>query len=142
MLLEHALLFGGVGGVGGGAGTPQMGVELGEPVRRGRGRMELPVSLEIPLAAFITLPAGGKWIATLELRVAAMDERGDRSDIPVIPLEFPFDRQPPEGGDGHVRYDTRLALRPIEQHLILAVHDRVSGKVSTAEVDVVPPAGR
>ncbi len=139
MLLEQTLLF---GGVGGGAGANAMGLELGEPVRTGRSTMELPVSLAIPLSSFTTLPAGGKWIATLELRVAAMDERGDRSDIPVVPLQFPFDRQPPEGAGGHVRYDTRLALRRIEQHLILAVFDRVSGRVTTAEADVVPPAGR
>jgi VWFA-related protein len=131
MMLEHTLLF------GGGTSTATMDIELGKPERTRRNEMEIPISLRIPLASFMTLPAGGKWIADLELHVGAMDDRGDRSAIPIIPLHFPFDRQPPATG-GHVRYDTRLALRRIQQHLVLALFDPLSGKVTTAEADVEP----
>jgi hypothetical protein len=37
-----------------------------------------------------------------------------------------------------VRYETTLKLRKIGQHLIVAIYDPLSGKITTAEADVVP----
>lgn len=130
MMVEHALLFGG-------AGTAQMPMQAGKPARSGRKEMELPVSLAIPLSSITVLPVDRKYATDLELRFAAMDERGDRSDVPVIPLHLTFDTPPPAGG-GHIRYDTVLKLRRIEQHLIATLYDPLSGKITTAEIDVKP----
>ena len=130
MMVEHALLFGG-------AGTAKMAMQLGKPARSGRKEMEVPVSLAIPLSSITVLPVDRKYATDLELRFAAMDERGDRSDVPLIPLHLTFDTPPPTGG-GHIRYDTRLKLRRIEQHLIATLYDPLSGKITTAEIDVAP----
>jgi len=130
MMVEHALLFGG-------AGTAKMALQVGKPARSGRKEMELPISLAIPLSSITVLPVGGKYATDLELRFAAMDEHGDRSDIPLIPLHLTFNTPPP-AGEGHIRYDTQLKLRRIEQHVIATLFDPLSGKITTAEIDVAP----
>lgn len=130
MMVEHALLFGG-------AGTAKMSMQVGKPARSGRKEMEVPISLTIPLSSVTVLPVDGKYSTDLELRFAAMDEHGDRSDVPLIPLHLSFDTPPPAGG-GHIRYDTRLKLRRIEQHLIATLFDPLSGKITTAAVAVAP----
>lgn len=129
MMVEHALLF------GGNAATPTMPIAVGTGKRTSRKEMLVPLSLTIPLSSITLLRSGNRYVTQLELRVAAMDERGDRSEIPVIPLHFDFDRPPPPSG-GHIRYDTELQLRRIEQHLIVTLFDPLSGKITTAEADV------
>ncbi len=131
LMVESAMLFGTPPGA-----TP-MPIQLGEPVRTGRKEMEVPLSIAIPVDAFTTLPVDGKHVAELQLRVHAMDADGERSDMPVIPIRIST-KQPPEAGK-YVRYDTKLRLRQIEQHVVMAVFDPVSGKISTAETDVRPP---
>ncbi len=130
MMVEHALLFGG-------AGTAKMPMQVGKPARSGRKEMEVPITLTIPLSSITVLPVDGKYSTDLELRFAAMDERGDRSDVPMIPLHLSFDTPPPAGG-GHIRYDTRVKLRRIEQRLIATLFDPLSGKITTAEIDIAP----
>ncbi|HWN45584.1 MAG TPA: VWA domain-containing protein [Thermoanaerobaculia bacterium] len=130
MMVEHALLFGG-------AGTAKMPMQVGKPARSGRKEMEVPISLAIPLSSITVLPVDRKYSTDLELRFAAMDEHGDRSEVPMIPLHLSFDTPPPAGG-GHIRYDTRLKLRRIEQRVIATLFDPLSGKITTAEVDVAP----
>jgi hypothetical protein len=100
--------------------------------------MQLPVSLAIPVDAVTFVPVAGKHAAQLELRIAAVDEKGDRSDIPVIPLGLTADAPPPAGG--YLPYNTKLTLRRLAHHLIFAVYDPLSGKIMTAEADVAPPA--
>lgn len=130
MMVEHALLFGG-------AGTAKMSMEVGKPARSGRKEIEVPVSLAIPLSSITVLPVDRKYATDLELRFAAMDEHGDRSEVPLIPLHLSFDTPPPASG-GHIRYDTKLKLRRIEQHLIATLFDPLSGKITTAEIDIAP----
>jgi hypothetical protein len=129
MMVEHALLF------GGSADTPVMPIQVGKGQRTSRKEMLVPISLTIPLSSITVLRTGNGYQTQLELRVAAMDERGDRSEIPVIPLQLTFDKPPPPGG-GHITYDTDLQLRRIEQHLIVTLFDPLSGKITTAEADV------
>ena len=130
MMVEHALLFGG-------AGTAKMPMQVGKPARSGRKEMEVPITLTIPLSSITVLPVDGKYSTDLELRFAAMDEHGDRSDVPMIPLHLSFDTPPPAGG-GHIRYDTRVKLRRIEQRLIATLFDPLSGKITSADIDVAP----
>lgn len=137
MIVESALLFGNP------PGAASMPMEVGKPVASGRREMVVPVTLAIPLSSLTLVPYEGKLVAELELRVSALDEKGNRADVPVIPIRLTTDKEPPKdstGQAGHVRYDTRLKLRKIGQHLILAIFDPVSGKITTAEADVVPPS--
>lgn len=137
MIVESALLFGNP------PGAASMPIEVGKPVARGRREIEVPVTLAIPLSSMTLVPYEGRYVAELELRVSALDAKGNRADVPVIPIRLTADKEPPRDGTGqqagHVRYETRLRLRKIEQRLILAIFDPVSGKITTAEADVVPP---
>lgn len=131
MMVENALLFGG-------RGSAVMPMELGKPQRTATKEMELPVTLTIPLSSITVLPVDGKYSTALTLRFAALDERGDRSEIPAIPVKWSFDAPPPADGSGTIRYDTRLKLRRIDQKIIVALFDPLSGKVTTAEAQVKP----
>lgn len=133
LMVESAMLFGAP------PGTGQMPIQLGKPVQAGRKEMDLPLSLAIPVASFETLPVDGKYVAELELRVYAMDQDGNRSDMPVIPIRISTQEPPAEGK--FVRYDTRLRLRRTGQHLVMAIYDTLSGKITTAETDITPEKG-
>jgi VWFA-related protein len=130
MVVESAMLFGSP------PGAKPMPMEVGTPVRDGRKEMVLPITLAIPVAGLTVVPLDGKHVAEMELRVAAVDEKGDRSDIPVVPLRMTLDQPPPS--EAYLRYDTKIRLRRIEQHLIVAIFDPLSGHILTAEADVKP----
>ncbi len=134
MIVESALLFGNP------PGAASMPMEIGKPVAKGRREIEVQVTLAIPLSSMTVVPLDGKHVAELELRISALDEKGNRSDVPVIPIRLVADRPPSPAEGQYVRYDTTLRLRKIGQHLIVAVFDPLSGKITTAEADV--PVGR
>jgi VWFA-related protein len=128
--VESAMLFGSP------PGAEKLPVQLGEPVRAGRREVELPVTITIPTTAITTVPLNGKFAAELELRVAALDERGDRSDIPVIPIKLSFDQKPDPGK--FITYEIRLRLRRAKHHLVFAVFDPLDGRILTTEADIAP----
>jgi VWFA-related protein len=131
MKVESALLFGNLPGV-----LP-MPMRLGRPARTKKGALEIPVTLGLPADLMTVLPAGGKFAAELELRFAASDANGNSSEIPVVPLKL-SSAQPPTPG-GFIRYETTLTLKGKADHLVAAVYDPLSGKVATAEAEVVAP---
>ena len=132
MAVESAMLFGSP------PGTAPMPMQVGAPVRDGRREMVVPITLAIPVAGITVVPLEGKHVSEMELRVASVDENGDRSDIPVVPLRMTLDQPPPK--EAHLRYDTKIRLRRIQQHLIVAIYDPLSGRILTAEADVKPDA--
>jgi VWFA-related protein len=131
MMVESAMLFGSAPG----ASLP-MPMQVGTPARDGRKEIVVPITLAIPVDAITVVPVDGKHVSELELRVAAVDKNGDRSDIPVVPLRMTLDEAPPAGA--HLRYDTKIRLRRIDQHLIVAIFDPLGGRILTAEADVKP----
>lgn len=114
-----------------------MPMQLGAPVAAGRREMDVPIALAIPASSVSMIQIAGKYAAEIELRVAVIDESGNRADIPVIPLKLEAPEPPKEGT--YIRYDTKLKLRRAGHHIILAIYDPLSGKISTAEADVQPP---
>jgi VWFA-related protein len=138
MMVESAMLF------GSSPGSEPLPVQLGVPERSGRGEMMVPLSVAIPTTAITTVAQGGKHEAELELRVAAVDENGNRSQVPVIPLRLSFPQQPEAGQ--YVPYETKLRLRRAGHHLVVAVYDPLSGIILTGEADVraagKSPAGK
>lgn len=130
MMVESAMLFGNP------TGSAGMAVQVGQPMKTRRGEMAVTVKLAIPADAITTVPLDGRYAAQLELRVAAVGDRGGRSDIPVIPLQLSF-KEPPASGK-YVPYETRLLLRREPHHLTFAVFDTLSNKIITAEADVKP----
>ena len=130
MALESALLFGNPGGQG------SLGVNLGEPEKKGRKRMEVPVTILIPLDEITFLPSEQGEIAQIELMVAVRDESGRRADIPVVPMAFqaPTDVEP--GGFGS--YEFALKLRRQRNDAVIAVVDTASGRILSASVEIEP----
>jgi VWFA-related protein len=131
LVVESAMLFGNSPDV-----VP-MAIKLGVPVASGRREMEVPVSLAIPVDAITFVPLNGKHTAELELRVAAVDSGGNRAPVPVIPVTLTGEEAPKAGA--YVRYETRLKLKKLPHHLTIAIFDPLSGKIATAQADVVPP---
>ena len=71
-------------------------VRLSEPVRTGRRRMSVPVEVAIPLDEIQLLPTGDEWLSVVEVRVTAMDEGGNRSEVSFerVPISGPRSRSP------------------------------------------------
>jgi VWFA-related protein len=131
MMVESAMLFGSA------PGMASMPMEVGKPVASGRREMVVPVALAIPTSSVSMVEIGGKYAAEIELRVAVVDESGNRADIPVNALTLSGNEAPKPGM--FIRYDTKLKLRRAGHHIILAVFDPLSGKITIAEADVLPP---
>jgi VWFA-related protein len=131
MMVESAMLFGGA------PDSSPLAVQIGQAVAAGRKEMEVPVALAIPVDAVTFIPLDGKYVAEVELRVAAMDTAGNRAPVPVIPVTLRSDVEPKAGTA--VRYETRLKLRRLPHNVTLAVFDPQSGKILTARVEVLPP---
>lgn len=118
--VEEALLLGREGG--------DLDVSLGEP-QPARGRaVRVPVTVRIPMDWVTLLPQGedGEQVAgDLELRVAALDGEGRRSETTVVPVRL----SGPEPAPGSVAtYQTAVELRDRgDQRLVLFLYDRLSG---------------
>ncbi len=117
-------------------GGHSLAAELGPAKKASRGKIEVPVSLTIPLDHIVMLPVAGGFEARLELRVAVLDAKGARSEIPVIPITLGGAAKPPPGA--HAVYDTALALRKIEQRLALALYDLAGEKILATSIDFDP----
>jgi VWFA-related protein len=130
MAVESALLFGDA------PTTGELQVTLGEPQPAGRKTIEVPLRIAIPVDALTVVPIDGAWAAKFELRVAALDAKDRRSEIPVISQEVRFDEQPQAGGV--IPYETRLQLRREKQAVVISLTDPIGGTTLTTRVDVNP----
>jgi hypothetical protein len=74
--------------------------------------------------------------AEVELRIAALDERGGRSEIPVIPIRFDMPGKAPAGA--YATYTTMLQLRRARNELVLAISDSAGGAIFSARAEVEP----
>jgi VWFA-related protein len=129
MQVESAILFGNP------AGTSGMPMRVGK-IAASRGTMKVPLTLGLPVDRLTVLPINGKYSAQVELRAAGLNDRGERSDIPVVPVTLTSAKAP--APNAHVRYDVTLTMRAVPQHLVVAIYDPPSGKVTLAEADVKP----
>jgi len=81
--------------------------------------------------AITLFPYEGGYAASLELRVAATDDRGDSAAIPVIPIELR--EQTPGGSQMAVfEFSRKLLRRPHE--FLISLHDPVSGNLMSKRV--------
>ncbi|HEV7672243.1 MAG TPA: VWA domain-containing protein [Thermoanaerobaculia bacterium] len=133
LMVESALFFGNP------PGSESMPVQVGAVKPAGKKNKEIgvPLSIAIPTDAITMLQIDGKYRAQLELRAAAVDEKGYRSDVPVTPLTVTTATAPKPGG--FLRYDTTLKLRKIRQKLVLSIFDPASGRLLAAQVEITPP---
>ncbi len=130
MEVESALLFG---------NPPSMrslAVAVGKPQKAALGVVKLPLSIQIPLDAITMVPISGKYVADLELRVAALDDQGRRSEVPVLPFQISGHHAPIAGQQA--KYETTLEIRRARQQLVVAVFDKASGSLLSSTLEVAP----
>ena len=130
MAVESILLF------GEGPESAPLPVELGTPRKISGNKMNVPVTLRIPLGMLTVLETEKGFSAEVELRIAARDERGGRSDIPVIPIRLDMPGKPP--ANAYATYSTTIQLRRARNELVLAVSDAASGAIYSAKAEVQP----
>lgn len=122
MLVESAQLFD--------APLPaeeEVNVAFGEPRNAGRNRVVVPLQVEIPLDEITILPGSSGYNAHLELRVAVTDDRGERAEIPVIPIDLQLAQEATPGQMG--LYKTELKLRTRPHRVLVTLYDPASGAI-------------
>ena len=130
MMVESALLFGDL------PSAAPLEVKVGPGKRSGWGKSIVPITIQIPLDELTFLPQGPVWLADAELRVAVLDEAGNTSEIPVIPLGMRVPRQPQAKEVS--TYETQLKMRRRKHELVVSIYDRPSGQILSARVPVDP----
>lgn len=128
MIVESALMLGDL------PGAIPMPMRLGKPVKLKGNEVEIPVTLALPVDALTVVQVNGQYTSRLELRAAVSDAKGNRSNVPSVPLTLSSEKQPRPGR--YVRYETRIILPSSARHLVVAVFDPLNGKVSTAEAEL------
>ena len=130
MKVESALLFGDL------PEAEPLAIHLGTPARKARVT-EIPLSLDIPASVLTMVPDQGRYTGQAELRLAALDEQGNQSTLPTVPLRLVSPRQP--GAASKMRYETRISLRGRANRLVALIYDPLSGKIAAGRVDVAVP---
>lgn len=132
MAVEGSLLFG-VPLPGG-----RLDLNFGRPERSGRGKIEIPLTVGIPLEEVELLPTGqgNQRAANLELRIAVIDDEGNRAEVPTIPLNLEGRGAP--GPDDVFVYETRLEMRRQPHQVVVAVYDVTSGSMISGSAEVSP----
>lgn len=106
-------------------------VKMGEPKVK-RRVVRLPLEVQIPLDWVTLIPKGNKRQLDVEIRVAALDEKGARSEVPVIPLQAEIPPPPP---GVHITWEGQVELRKASQRLVVSLHDTLSGDALSAAMD-------
>ncbi len=127
---ESALIFGDL------PGAHPLGLELGAMPQKGRGRVTLPLRLTIPMDAITMLPRKRRYVAELELRVALVDDGGNRNDMPVIPVTLEGLEPPPPGA--HAIYETAIKIRRRPHDIVVSLYDPLSDTILAASERLAP----
>jgi VWFA-related protein len=111
-------------------------IELGKARPAGRGQVEVPVTLGVPVAALRVNPADRGFTAEAPLSISIRDEQGGRADLPGTRLRVIFQEAP--SGRGYARFQTVLKLRKAPQHIVFTVDGLMEGAVLWGEAKVDP----
>lgn len=130
MAVESVLLF------GGGPNVRPLPIRFGRPARSSPNVMKVPLELAVPLDGLTLLPVDGGFATDLELRVAALDENGGRSEIPVVPIRLQVGSAP--GPGQFAKYEMTVELRRVANQVVVAVYDPLSGTIYSATAEVKP----
>jgi VWFA-related protein len=131
MKAESVMLFGGA------EQDRRLIVQLGAPKRVGRGQMEIPVTLGVPVESLALTPKGAGYVAETPLAVVAMDGQGGRADLPASHLAVAL-KAPPKAGT-FARFQTAVRIRDTGQRLVFSVQDPVNGTAIWGEAEYAPP---
>jgi len=122
--------------VGSGPDVSPLGMTVSPAEKVSRNVMKVKVSLTLPAERLGLLPQGEQRVADLELRVAATDEDGGRTEVPVIPVRVtgPLEIRP----GAELTYETAIELRRVKNHVVVAIYDPVEARLWAATADVQP----
>lgn len=130
MMVESTLLLGDAP-----TGLP-LYAQVGPGVKAKRGKVQVPLTVVIPIHELTFLPNENEYLAEIEMRIAVEDERGGLNEIPVIPMRVSL-TEPPKEGDLR-RVDTGVLMRKRKHTMVVSLYDVASGKILTAKLDVDP----
>ncbi|HYG61499.1 MAG TPA: VWA domain-containing protein [Thermoanaerobaculia bacterium] len=123
--------------MGGGENPVGMSVQMGQTGPEERGKVLVPVTLEIPLSKVALLPGeGGAQHGNLSILITARDSKGRIAAASDTELPLRFDGPPPPG----VSYSFQLRLRSAPHKIVLGVWDEVGNTVSTVTSHYAPEA--
>ncbi len=128
-MVESALLLGEL------PGAQPLQVEVGEPKKSLR-RLLIPLKVTFPLDAVTVLSHRGRYETRLEIRIAAVDKNGHRSEVDLIPITLSGTRPPVPGQRGTQEVAARTRRR--KHRLVVSVHDPLSGTILASVIDVEP----
>ena len=130
-MVESTLLFGNASSEG------AFPVEVGEIEKSGGGRMEVPLTMAIPVRAVTFLPTSEGYATQLELRFAVRDDGGGQAPISVVPLRFDGPNEPDQ--DSYLHYETSLKLRRRHHEVVVSIFDPASGKMISSRLEIDKP---
>ena len=128
-MVESALLFGDL------PGTGTLDFTMGPIPERGR-KISVPLEIRIPMDEITLLPHQGRYVAELELRIAALDEFGDRNELTTIPVVLEGDGPAPLGA--HSTYATSVQIRRRSQNLVVSLYDPAGDRLLVATTKFEP----
>ncbi len=130
-MVESTLLFGNAPSGG------DLPLEVGEIEKKGGRRMEVPLTLAIPVSAVTFLPTSEGYATQLEVRFAVRDDGGGQAPMSVVPLRFDGPNEPDQ--DGFLRYETSLTLRRRPHEVVVSVFDPASGRMISNRLEIDKP---
>jgi len=109
----------------------------GEAVAAGRGRWEVPISVQIPFSRLLLLPRESSHAARVTILVAARDETGATSPFQRIevPIEVP-NEQIAQALQGAAAYPMKLAMKKGRQRVSVGVRDHLAQIDATLNVEL------
>ncbi len=123
LAVQSSLLFGEAGG------SDALQVAVGEPEKAKRGKLEVPIRIQVAASEVQAVERDGQWVMELDLALAAMDEGGGQAVVGPAPLVFTSPRKPK--ANQALSYDTTLTLRKKTTSLAIAVYDKNGDKTLT-----------
>lgn len=129
-MVESAMLF------GNSPSALPLDLEFGKPKRAGIGKVTLPLTIQFPAKEVVLLPTAEGYAAQLELRIAAINKEGERSDIPVGLLAV--QRDEPAAEDLLLSFSTQLKVRKGEHDVVVSIYDPAGGALLSARKTIHP----
>jgi len=132
---EASLATQGILMLGGDPRAKRLIVETGPPKAK-RSRLDLLVTIAIPVADLTPIEQEGGWVVEATLATAVVDKTGSFSNLVETPLRLTMAEKPAPGT--LVRYSLDLKLRNARQRLVVTVHDPLGGATLWGDTEVKP----
>lgn len=105
-------------------------------VPSGRGTANVPLELIVPLDPLTFVPFRRGFKAELQLRIVAVDERGQRNELSVIPVELSGEEAPAPGS--HAVYEATIRLFKKPQDLWVSLYQPLTQTLYAGQARVEP----